>query len=109
VGFAATGPSDDPDPDPDADVVADGAITVFHVDPDHARAGHGSRLLQACVDTLVADGFSRASFWIFSADDILRRFLADAGWAPDGAHRELDLYGDAAVRMKQARLHTAIQ
>ena len=105
VGFAATGPADDPD----ADVVADGAITVFHVDPDHTRKGHGSRLLHACVDTLVADGFSRAVTWLFSADDVVRAFLTDAGWAPDGAHRELDLYGDAAIRVKQIRMHTTIR
>jgi hypothetical protein len=34
--------------------------------------------------------------------------VADAGWAPDGAHRELDLRGDGAVRVKQVRLHTAL-
>ena len=27
-----------------------------------------------------------------------------AGWAPDGAHRELDLHGDGAVTVKQVRL-----
>jgi GNAT superfamily N-acetyltransferase len=104
VGFAATGPADDPD----SDLVADGAITTFHVDPDHTRQGHGSRLLHACVDTLRSDGFSRSVAWLFSADDPLRSFLVEAGWAPDGAHRELDLYGDEAVRAKQVRLHCAL-
>ncbi|MEQ7124632.1 GNAT family N-acetyltransferase [Actinopolymorpha sp. B11F2] len=104
VGFAATGPADDPD----SDLLTEGAITTFHVDPDHTRAGHGSRLLQACADTLVADGFTRAVSWVFTADDILRQFLAAAGWAPDGAHRELDLTGDGTVRMKQVRLHCAL-
>lgn len=104
VGFAATGPADDPDADP----VGDGAISAFHVDPDHTREGHGSRLLQACADTLAADGFGRAVTWLFSGDDILRQFLTEAGWSPDGAHRELDLYGDASVRMKQVRLHCAL-
>jgi ribosomal protein S18 acetylase RimI-like enzyme len=104
VGYAATGPADDPDTDP----IADGAITTFHVDPDHTRQGHGSRLLHACVDTLRADGFSRAVTWLFSADDPLRGFLADAGWAADGAHRELDPYGDHAARVKQVRLHCSV-
>ncbi|MGW5358922.1 N-acetyltransferase family protein [Actinopolymorpha pittospori] len=104
VGFAATGPADDPDADP----IVDGEITAFHVDPGQTRHGHGSRLLQACADTLVADRFSRGVIWLLSADDVLRTFLTEAGWAPDGAHRELDLYGDGTVRAKQIRLHTSL-
>jgi len=101
VGFAATGPCDDPDARPGVD----GAISILHVDPDHTGKGHGSRLLQACVDTLVADGFRRAVIWLASADDPVRRFLRKAGWQPDGAHRELELVGESGVRLKQVRLH----
>jgi ribosomal protein S18 acetylase RimI-like enzyme len=103
-GFAVTVPS----PDPDADPVADGEIGELVVHPDHGRAGHGSRLLQACVDTLRADRFTRATIWLGAADDVRRAFLTGAGWAADGAHRELDLHGDGAVRVKQVRLHTDI-
>ena len=39
-------------------------------------------------------------------DDVRRTFLTEAGWAPDGAHRELDLHGNGTVRVKQVRLHT---
>ena len=35
-------------------------------------------------------------------------FLASAGWAPDGAHRELDLDGSGETLVKQVRLHTAL-
>ena len=101
-GFAVTSPS----PDPDSDPIADGEITELVVHPDHRRAGHGSRLLHACIDTLRADRFVRAVTWLSSTDDVRRGFLVDAGWAPDGAHRELDLQGDGAVRVKQLRLHT---
>ncbi len=45
---------------------------------------------------------------MIAEDDVLRGFLTDAGWAPDGAHRELDLDGDGTMRVKQVRLHTAI-
>ena len=38
-------------------------------------------------------------------DDARRAFLTEAGFAPDGAHRELDLHGDGSVRVKQVRLH----
>ncbi len=102
-GFAVTTPS----PDPDSDPVADGEIGELVVHPDHRGAGHGSRLLQACVDTLSADRFTRLTTWVATTDDARRRFLTDAGWAPDGAHRELDLRGDGSVLLKQVRLHTA--
>jgi ribosomal protein S18 acetylase RimI-like enzyme len=104
-GFAVTSPS----PDPDSDPVADGEVTELVVHPDHGRAGHGSRLLQACVDTLRADRFTRATTWLTSNDDVRREFLVGAGWAADGAHRELDLHGDGSVRVKQVRLHTDLR
>jgi len=76
------------------------------VDPAHAHAGHGSRLLHAAVDTMRSDKFSRATIWLTSTHDALRGFLTDQGWAPDGAHRELDLHGDGSVLVHQVRLHT---
>jgi GNAT superfamily N-acetyltransferase len=103
-GFAVTGPATDPDADP----IGDGEIAELVVEPSHRRRGHGSRLLQAAVETLRSDRFTRGILWLAGADDDARRFVADAGWAPDGAHRELDLRGDGAVRVKQVRLHTAL-
>jgi len=101
-GFAITGPAADPDLDP----IAEAEISELTVDPEHMRHGHGSRLLSACADTLRADGFSRAVLWLTSTNDALRTFVIAAGWAADGAHRELDLRGDGAVTVKQVRLHT---
>ncbi|HZJ07883.1 MAG TPA: GNAT family N-acetyltransferase [Nocardioidaceae bacterium] len=101
-GFAITGPGADPDLDP----IAEGEISEFTIDPDQTRLGHGSRLLHACADTLRADKFTRAAMWLNSTDDALRGFVTEAGWAPDGAHRELDLHGDGSVTVKQVRLHT---
>ena len=92
--------------DPDADQVADGEIGEFVIDPEHQRAGHGSRLLQAAIDTLAADKFTRAVWWIGSTDDALRTFVTESGWEPDGAHRELAT--ETGETLKQIRLHTAI-
>lgn len=103
VGFASTVPS----PDPDAEAGADGAVDEFAVDPPAQRRGHGSRLLHACVDTLRADGFVRAAWWVNASDDALRRFLSEAGWAPDGGRREIGT-DDESVRLKQVRMHTDI-
>ena len=63
------------------------------VDAAERGKGHGSRLLQAAADTMVADRFTRAVTWLVADDDAQRTFLTEAGWAPDGAHRTLDLDG----------------
>ena len=102
TGFAITAPATDPDADP----VSDGEVLELTVDPDRRGQGHGSRLLQACADTLSADRFARAVCWVNAADDGVRRFLDSAGWAPDTAHRTLDLDGTGHVTVKQIRLHT---
>lgn len=104
VGFVLTSPAADPDCDP----VADAEVAELTVDPEERGRGHGSRLLQAAVDTMVADKFSRAVLWAIASDDDLRAFLTEAGWAPDQAHRELDLDGEGTTVVKQVRLHTAI-
>lgn len=101
-GFAVTAPSSDPDSDP----VHDAEIVEFVIDPEYRRRGHGSRLLQACTDTMQSDRFGRATWWVPSTDDALRAFVVSTGWDADGAHRELDLYGDGTVTMRQVRLHT---
>lgn len=104
VGFAITSPAADPDCDP----IADAELMELTVDPAERGKGHGSRLLQAAVDTMRADRFRRAVLWVVAGDDALRAFLTSAGWAPDTAHRELDLHGDGRVRVKQVRLHTGL-
>ena len=104
VGLAITAPASDPDCDP----VADAELRELTVDPGERGRGHGSRLRQAAADTMQADRFSRAVLWAMAADDPLRTFLTEAGWAPDSAHRELDLDGGGTTRVKQVRLHTAL-
>jgi GNAT superfamily N-acetyltransferase len=103
TGFVLTGPASDPDCDP----IETGELVDLTVDPHQRGAGHGSRLLQAAADTLVADRFHRAVTWLAAGDDALRSFLTGAGWGPDGAHRTLDLLGDGSTTLKQVRLHTS--
>lgn len=104
TGFVLTGPAADPDADP----VSVGELTDLTVDPHQRGQGHGSRLLQAAADTLVADRFIRAVTWLPANDDALRGFLTAAGWGADGAHRTLDLTGDGSTTIKQVRLHTSL-
>nr|WP_235750529.1 GNAT family N-acetyltransferase [Nigerium massiliense] len=103
VGFAAIGPSDDPDAEPGKDAL----VAEFVIDPQAQRQGHGSRLLNAVADTLKADGFTRATWWVRSTDDPLRRFITESGWDADGAHQEVAT-PDEAARVKMIRLHTSL-
>lgn len=104
TGFAITGPASDPDCDP----ISVGELQELTVAPGDRGRGHASRLLQAAADTMLADRFTRAVTWVLATDDALRGFLGGAGWAPDTAHRELDLDGTGSVLVKQVRLHTAL-
>ncbi len=103
VGFAAVGPSDDPDAHPGNDAL----VAEFVIDPQAQRRGHGSRLLNAVVDTLRADSFTRGTWWVRSTDDPLRAFLHSAGWGTDGSHQEVGTE-DAAARVKLIRMHTLL-
>jgi GNAT superfamily N-acetyltransferase len=103
LGFATTGPCDDPD----AEAGADGEVDQFCVDPPAQGRGHGSRLLNACADTLRADGFTHARWWVLAEDTVLRRFLVAAGWEADGATRTIGSE-DGTVTLDQVRLHTSL-
>lgn len=102
VGFAAPGPAGDPDCDPRVDA----ELHALLVDPPAQRAGHGSRLLAAAVDSLRELGFTRALAWVNAAEQTPLAFLTGAGWGRDGAERTLDLRGDGGVLVAQVRLHT---
>jgi GNAT superfamily N-acetyltransferase len=104
VGFAITTPATDPDSDP----ATDAELMEFTVEAAERGKGHGSRLLQAAVDTMVADRFTHAVTWLVATDDVLRAFLTEAGWATDTAHRTLDLDGTGTTQVSQVRLHTAL-
>lgn len=99
AGAAAVGPSADPD------AAGAGEITLLVVDPEHWGAGHGSRLLQASVDHLIAAGHHEAMTWVPLADEPRRAFLQSAGWGPDTAYRDREV-GDDVVR--EVRLVTVI-
>ena len=102
VGFAATAPSDDEDAAP-----GDGMVSEFAVDPVARGKGHGSRLMNAVVDTLRKDGFVAGTWWVRTTNDRLRAFLESAGWRPDGATQSFTA-DDEAFTVKQVRLRVRI-
>jgi ribosomal protein S18 acetylase RimI-like enzyme len=100
AGFASFGPATDPSSWPGTDA----ELYELCVAPSHTGHGHGSRLLNAAAATLAQDGFGTACAWVLEQDTTARRFLESSGWAPDGAHRALDM-GDPVPTI---RLHTAL-
>jgi ribosomal protein S18 acetylase RimI-like enzyme len=83
VGFASIGPSQDPDASPET-----GELSAIGVHPQARRAGHGSRLLNASVDTLRGAGAETMHVWVLAEDEATRAFLVQAGLVPDGAFRD---------------------
>jgi GNAT superfamily N-acetyltransferase len=83
VGFASIGPSQDPDASPET-----GELSAIGVHPQARRAGHGSRLLNASVDTLRGAGAETMHTWVLADDEATRAFLVQAGLVPDGAFRD---------------------
>lgn len=101
VGLAGVVPAADDDLEP-AGTAEVGPLLVL---PARQRAGHGSRLLAAAVDHLRTDRFATTVSWVFEDDRTSRAFLQAAGWALDGAVRDLDLAGTV---VREVRLHTDI-
>src|SRR5450631_324468 len=97
VGFAAVGPSIDADADDTS-----GEVLALGVHPDARRNGHGSRLLNAAVDTLRGRGFHSISAWLLADDEDTRAFLRSAGLSPDGAYRDrvIDVDGTLAREVR---------
>ena len=74
-------------------------ILALEVPAAHGRRGHGSRLLAACADLLRQQGATRVQTWTVEADESRTRFLSQAGFAPAGLRRSLDVSGDEVVEI----------
>lgn len=82
VGLAATAGSPDES--------GRGEIELLLVLPRYSRRGHGGRLLAAAAAALRSLGAGTGLWWAPQTDRSVERFLAGAGWQPDGARRVLD-------------------
>lgn len=79
VGFVAIGPAEEP---------GSGEILAGGVDPERRHRGHGSRLLNAAIDTLAVNDITHVRTRILEGDTLLVRFLAEAGFSLSGAYAD---------------------
>lgn len=98
VGYLALGPSEDPDADP-----TDVEVLTLGVHPDARRQGHGSRLLNAAVDTSRERGATALVAWVPLDDERARAFFEGAGLGPDSARRER-VVGPQGQTLREVRL-----
>lgn len=87
VGYVGLGPAGD---EPGLEHGVTGMLYDAGVHPGARRAGHGSRLLNAAVDTLRAsfEEVRAVAAWVLADAEGTRAFLQGAGFAPDGAWRD---------------------
>ena len=105
VGYVAIGPAEDePGLEEDAGVILDGGVH-----PQARGAGHGSRLLNAAVDTLRAgaETLSSVAVWVLADAEGTRAFLQAAGFEPDGAYRDRVVADDGRTA-REVRLVVAL-
>lgn len=103
VGMAAIGPSEDPDAGTD-----DAELLVLGVHPGAREQGHGSRLVNAAVDTARGGGATALRAWVPDPAVAVRRFLTAAGLEPDGAFRDRVVGPGESDVLRELRLSTAI-
>lgn len=98
VGLTAVGPAEETDT---------GELLTLCVSPESRGVGHGSRLLNAAVDTLRANGFREIVCWIPLLDEATQRFVRESGLAPDGAYRDRVI--DEEHVLREVRLTASIE
>jgi GNAT superfamily N-acetyltransferase len=91
VGFAHVGPARD------GDVGATtGQLVTLYLHPDEWGQGVGTRVHDAGLGRLAADGCDRAVLWMLSTNVRAARFYSRRGWVRDGRIR-VQQFGGAVV------------
>lgn len=104
VGYVVIGPAGE---EPGLEHDTTGMILDGGVHPEARHLGHGSRLLNAAVDTLRAAGadeeLAAVATWVLADAEGTRAFLEAAGFAADGAWRDR-VVDDAGGTAREVRL-----
>ena len=97
VGYAFVAPARD------HDAKGLGEIEAIYLHPDAQGRGLGGRLLAAASDALAAQGFDTLVLWVLTANAPARGFYEHAGFALDGAARNLDFDGEPIEEIRYRR------
>lgn len=100
VGFASTGPPLVPADRADPTL---GDLYALYLDPDVWRRGIGTRLHDAALERLRANGFAHAGLWVLDTNDRALRFYRRLGWTDTG-RVQLDR-GPGGTELRERRLH----
>lgn len=98
VGFVAIGPTDE---------AGSGEILAGGVDPMRRGRGHGSRLLNAAIDTLAVNDIEHVRTRVVERDTKLVQFLAQAGFVPSGGYADRIVTSDGKA-VREIEMHTVI-
>lgn len=93
AGYVSAAASRDADPI-DAAV---GEIYALYVHPDHWRAGIGSSLMLAALDTLRRQRFAQVTLWVLADNDPAIRFYQAHGFQANGRSK-LATWGNSELR-----------
>jgi GNAT superfamily N-acetyltransferase len=82
AGYIGCGPSRD-----NGEAEGTAEIYAIYVEPDHWRAGLGTRLIGAALGQLATSGFDEVMLWTFAENAPARRFYEVMGFEHDGGVR----------------------
>lgn len=95
VGFVSVGASRDPG--------TDGELFAIYVHPQQWSTGIGRALIESGEEELRRLGHHDAILWVLDDNPRARRFYELAGWSPDGAVREIHIFGFDVTEVRYAK------
>ncbi|WP_449316806.1 N-acetyltransferase family protein [Rubneribacter sp.] len=80
-----------------------GEVVSIYVRPEHLHAGWGSRLLQASLDALSAEGFASVCLWVLEGNAAARAFYERCGFVCNGDVLDVEVGGAPLREVRYVR------
>ena len=93
----------------DPDQNETGHVFSLYVDPAASGRGIGTALLMHAQEWFVANGFTRATLWVFEANARARGFYATQRWRLDGQTRVEPEFETPEVRLSWQAIETELE